>query len=224
MGELMTYLTGFSLAAGAGAKAFIPVLALGGLHYTPYFELADRFAWVASPPVLAVLGVLVIVELVVDASPELGEYSDTVAYLPKLAAGFIAFAAATGTLDESLLELSASGLLGAGTAAGTHWIRTRLRRPMREYVESVHEGFGKTATVGEAGVAVAAVGTGLFVPVLGVVLLAMIGTAALVMAAVIDRRRVDCIHAECGQPIRPGALVCKHCGREQTDILLTKGA
>jgi hypothetical protein len=224
MGELMTYLTGFSLAAGAGAKAFIPVLALGGLHYTPYFELADRFAWVASPPVMAVLGVLVIVELVVDASPERGEYSDTVAYLPKLAAGVIAFAAATGTLDESLLELGASGLLGAGTAAGTHWIRTRLRRPMREYVENVHEGFGKTATAGEAGVAVAAVGTGIFVPVLGVVLLALLGIAALTMAVIIDRRRVACIHADCGQPIRPGALVCKHCGREQTDILLTKEA
>lgn len=216
MGELMTYLTGFSLAAGTGAKAFIPVLALGGLHYTQYFELSDRFAWVASPPVLAVLAVLVIVELVVDASPELGEYSDTVAYLPKLVLGFIAFAAATGTVDQSLLELSGSGLLGAGTAAGAHWVRNQARRPLREHVEGMHEGIGKTATLGEAGIATVIAGTGLLVPVVAIMLLGLVGIAAVSMVIVIDRRRVACVHQDCGQPIRPGALVCKHCGLEQT--------
>ena len=32
---------------------------------------------------MVVLAVLVIVELVVDSSPELGQYADTVEYLPK---------------------------------------------------------------------------------------------------------------------------------------------
>jgi len=216
MSELMTYLTGFSLAAGAGAKACIPVLALGAFHYTPYFELSERFAWIASPPVMAVLTILVIAELVVDASPELGRYSDTVAYLPKLAAGFIAFAAATGSVDSSLTELAASGLLGGGTAAGMHWLRNRVRRPFRDYTEDLHEGAGKLASLGEAGVASAMAGTGLLVPPVALVLLMLLTGTALAVALALDRRRVACIHPDCGQPIRPGALVCRHCLREQS--------
>ena len=57
MPSLMSYLTGFGLASGVGAKAAIPVLMLGGLHYTEWFELSERFAWIASPPVMIVLAV-----------------------------------------------------------------------------------------------------------------------------------------------------------------------
>ena len=63
MESLMTYMAAFGLAAGAGAKAVIPVLALGAFSYTPYFELSQRFAWIADPPVMIVLGVLVFVEI-----------------------------------------------------------------------------------------------------------------------------------------------------------------
>jgi ABC-type transport system involved in cytochrome c biogenesis permease subunit len=105
MDSLMTYMAAFGLAAGAGAKAVIPVLALGAFSYTPYFELSQRFAWIADPAVMVVLGVLVFVEILVDAHPELGRFSDVAAYLPKVVAGFLGFAAVTGTLDESLVQL-----------------------------------------------------------------------------------------------------------------------
>ena len=59
MESLMTYMAAFGIAAGAGAKAFIPVLALGAFSYTPYFELSSRFEWIADPMVMAVLGVLI---------------------------------------------------------------------------------------------------------------------------------------------------------------------
>ena len=49
MESLMTIMAAFGLSAGAGAKAFIPVLALGAFSYTSYFELSERFAWVADP-------------------------------------------------------------------------------------------------------------------------------------------------------------------------------
>lgn len=213
MPSIMSLLTGFGLASGAGAKAFIPVLLLGAFHYTPYFELSERWLWIASPPVMVVLGMMVLVELWVDAHPDMGRWSDLAGYLPKLAAGFIAFAAATGTVDESLLELGASGLLGSATAGSVHWLRNRIRRPIRDFAEDIHESVGKVASLSEAGVATAVAGTAMVAPVLSLAMLAATIGVAAVIARTIDGRRVACTH--CGQPVRPGAVVCTSCGRDQ---------
>lgn len=209
MESLMTYMAAFGLAAGAGAKAFIPVLALGAFSYTPYFELSQRFAWIADPVVMVILGVLVVVEIVVDAHPDLGRYSDVVAYLPKVAAGFLGFAAVTGSLDESLMQLGASGILGGGTAAGVHWVRNQLRRPFRDLAEDAHEAAGKVASVSEAGASMTLAGTALVAPPLSV--LALVGFVAVsaVTLRSTNGRRAACVH--CGGDMRRGALVCPHC-------------
>jgi hypothetical protein len=213
MTTLMTYLSAFGLASGAGAKACIPILALGGFHYTPYFELSERFLWIADPAVMVVLGVLVVLEVAVDAHPDLGAWSDAVSYLPKLVAGFIGFAAVVGTVDSNLAALAASGLLGAGTAAGIHWTRNRVRLPFRDAAEDLHEGLGKAASLSEAGVSATLSGTAVLAPPLSAVLAVGLGAGALVAGRAVAGRRLPCVH--CGEPIRPGALVCVHCGREQ---------
>jgi hypothetical protein len=212
MESLMTYMAAFGLAAGAGAKACIPVLALGGFSYTPYFELSQRFAWIADPAVMTVLGVLVIVEIVVDAHPDLGRFSDVAAYLPKVVAGFLGFAAVTGTLDDSLVQLGASGILGGGTAAGVHWLRNQVRRPFRDLAEDTHETAGKLATFGEAGASAALSGTALVAPPVSALLLVGFVAVSMVTMRAVDARRVPC--GRCGEPIRPGALVCPHCKAE----------
>jgi len=211
--SLMTYMAAFGLASGAGAKAFIPVLALGAAHYTPYFELSDRFLWISNPAVMVVLGVMVVLEIVVDAHPELGRWTDTVQYLPKMTAGFIAFAAMVGTIDDDFAALAASGLLGAGTAGGVHFVRNAIRRPFRTIAEDLHEGIGKVASVTEAGVSLSLAGSALVVPPLSVLLVCGLVVAAVAVVRTVGRRRVAC--GVCGQPIRPGALVCVHCGAEQ---------
>ena len=213
MESLMTYMAAFGIAAGAGAKAFIPILTLGIFSYTPYFELSERFAWIADPIVLAVLAVLVIVEIVVDAHPDLGRFSDVVAYMPKVVAGFLAFAAVTGRLDSDLVQLGTSGVLGGGTAAGVHWLRNQVRRPFRDLAEDTHEAAGKLASVSEAGASATLASTALVAPPLSA--LALVGFVAFSVITVraADRRRVACVH--CGEPIRPGALVCPHCRGEQ---------
>lgn len=212
MTTLMTYLAAFGLATGAGAKACIPILALGVFHYTPYFELSERFLWISDPAVMVVLGVLVILEIVVDAHPELGAWSDVVAYLPKIVAGFIGVAAVVGTVDSSLAALAASGVLGAGTAAGVHWTRNQIRLPFRDTAEDLHEGVGKLASLSEAGVSAALSGSAVLAPPLSAVLAVSLGAGALVAGRAMDRRRFPCVH--CGEPTRPGALVCIHCGRD----------
>jgi len=212
MTEIMTYLSAFGLASGAGAKAFIPILMLGGLHYTRYFELSDRFLWIADPAVMTILAVLVILEVVVDAHPDLGRFADEVAYLPKFAAGFIGFAAVVGHVDENLLELTGSGLLGGTTAVGVHWLRNKIRKPFRMAAEDVHEGVGKVASLTEAGTSVAVAGSAMLVPPVSVVMMGGIAAAALVVSGKLAGRRVPCSH--CGKPIRPEAVVCYHCGED----------
>jgi hypothetical protein len=209
MESLMTYMAAFGLAAGAGAKAFIPILALGAFSYTPYFELSQRFAWIADPFVLIVLGVLVIVEIVVDAHPDLGRYSDVVAYLPKVVAGFLGFAAVTGNLDDSLVQLGSSGVLGGSTAAGVHWLRNQIRRPFRDLAEDAHETAGKLASVSEAGASATLAGTALVAPPLSALALLGFVAVSVVSLRAVDSRRVPC--DRCGEDIRPGALICPHC-------------
>ncbi|MCU0305325.1 MAG: DUF4126 family protein [Thermoanaerobaculales bacterium] len=209
METLMTYMAAFGLATGAGAKAFIPILALGALSYTPYFELADRFAWIADPVVMAVLGVLVVLELVVDAHPDLGRFSDLVSYLPKIVAGFIGFAAVTGRLDSDVAQLGASGVLGGGTAAGVHWLRNRVRAPFRDLAEDAHEGAGKLATLTEAGASATMAGTAVVAPPVSMALALVFVGGSLAVARRAAGRRLPCPH--CGGETRPGAIVCPHC-------------
>ena len=213
METLMTYMAAFGLATGAGAKAFIPILALGAFHYTPYFDLTGRFAWIADPLVMGILAVLVVLEIVVDSHPDLGRFSDYVSYLPKVVAGFIGFAAITGQLDSDVAQLGVSGVLGGGTAAGVHWLRNKVRQPFRDFAEDTHESAGKVASLSEAGASAALSGTAVVVPPLSMVLAFALVGGSVAVARKAEARRVPCAH--CGEPIRPGALVCVHCKREQ---------
>lgn len=212
--DLMAMLTGFGLAAGVGARAFIPVLALGLFHYTEWFELSDRFAWIASPPVLVTLAVLTLVELWVDAHPELGEYADLASYAPKMAGGFIAFAAATGTVDQSLVELAGSGLLGTMTATASTYVRNRLRAPVREVAAGMDGGLGgKIASLGEAGVAAGVSAGAILVPAVAAVVLVAVGTGGYLLGSRLGRSRVECV--ACHKPIPREAVVCGHCSAAQ---------
>ncbi len=212
MGSLMSIMSGFGLAGGAGAKAFIPLLLIGGFHYTPYFELGGQFAWIASPQVMVVLGVLVVLEILVDSVPELGEYSDVVSYLPKIVAGFIAFAAATGSIDENIGQLGISGALGGGTAAGVHWVRNQIRRPFREVAETVHGGAARFASVGEAGISTMVASSAIVAPPVAIVALGAFALAGFGVSKKLKGRTAVC--PSCGGRMYPDALACPSCGSE----------
>ncbi len=214
MSPLMSYLTGFGLASGVGAKAYVPVLALGALHHTEYFELSPQWAWIASPAVMVVLAVLTVAEIWVESDPDLAQYVDLVHYLPKAATGFIAFAAATGTVDQSLLELGASGLLGTGTAAAVAFVRHRLRGATRE-VFALHHWVGRAVGLGEAGVSATASLAAVVAPVLALAALAALVACALVLSRLGAAPLKACVNPDCRQRIPRQALACMHCGAEQ---------
>ncbi len=139
---------------------------------------------------MGIIGVLVVLEIVVDSHPDLGRFSDVVSYLPKIVAGFIGFAAVTGRLDPDVAQLGASGVLGGGTAAGVHWLRNKVRQPFRDFAEDTHESVGKLASLSEAGASAALSGSALMVPPVSMVLaLALVG-GSVVVARRSEARRV----------------------------------
>ncbi len=126
MDGLLPLITGFGLAAGAGGRASLVALLLGVFHYTPYFELSPSFAWLASIPVLFILGVIGVAEMWIDAHPDLKEFAHYPTYLSAFAVGFIALAASTGDVDSSLLSLAGSGILGGLTGTTARYARNQI--------------------------------------------------------------------------------------------------
>ena len=129
---ILSYMTAFGLAAGAGSRACMVILALGIFHYTPYFELSESYAWVATVPVMFVVAFLAVLDILADAFPDISELNDVAQYLPGLVAGFLCFAAMTGSVDNNLLHLVISGVLGGGVATGARFVRNELSEISRD--------------------------------------------------------------------------------------------
>lgn len=147
--SIMSYIVGLGLAAGAGGRAAMVVLGLGVFHHTEYFELADPYLWIASPPVMAVLVVIALVEIAADMSPDVSELADLAGYLPSFIGGFIALSAATGQVDENLLRLALSGILGGMTGTGVRWLRNRFAALVRDASDATSDKVHSTRSVGE---------------------------------------------------------------------------
>lgn len=159
---LMSILTAAGLAGASGHRAFIPVLGLGALHHyaaatveagaKPFFQLSESFAWVADPVVMAVLGVLAIVEIVAEMNPDVPELVNLAGKLPKAAAGFIATAALVGTLNENAMLLGASGLLGGAGALTVDSLRAQVKANVDEPLADASDGWStKLFSLAETG-------------------------------------------------------------------------
>lgn len=164
--ELLPLMSGFGLAAAAGSRSCLVLVALGLFHHTPYFHLSPQFAWIASPVVLCVAFVLALVEIAADAHPEISELVEVAAYLPKAVVGFIALAGSTGAVDRNLVLFAASGVVGGGTAMAVHYVRNQVRGAVHDSAgfagHHATTGLSYAETVGAIGVAAGAI----FVPAL----------------------------------------------------------
>jgi len=173
--DILSYVTAFGLASGAGGRAALVVFALGLFHHTEYFTLSESFLWVGSLPVMAVLGVLALVEILADLHPDISELQDVAGYLPAVVAGFIAFAATTGDVDSSVLHLAASGVMGGAAAASTRFCRNQLSSVVREISAGSSEKVHSLRSHGETGFVVALTASAFFWPVLVAGFLLLVG-------------------------------------------------
>lgn len=109
---MIELLTGASLASAAGLNAYVPLLVIGlADRFTTLVELPDAGSWLSGWPALAVLGVLLVVEVVADKVPAVDTINDVLQTAVRPAAGGLVVGA--GTAGEQVVD--------GGTWSGTSW-------------------------------------------------------------------------------------------------------
>jgi hypothetical protein len=171
MNESVTALFGilaaFGLSASAGLNAYIPLLVIGTVaHYTHWITLTAPFDILADPWLLIVVGLLCIVEMLVDKFPAVNHINDIIMTFIRPAAGAVVFAASANVVtDISPVIAVICGLLVAG---GVHTVKSAAIRPA---VTATTGGLGNVpVSILEDVVAAIVSFLSIVLPVLGVVL------------------------------------------------------
>ena len=167
--------TAFGLSASAGLNAYIPLLAVGLLaRYTNLITLNNPWDTLASPWIILLLAVLVIIEMLADKVPAVNHINDAIQTFIRPAAGAVAFAASANVVtDISPILALAAGLLVSGTV---HVTKSGMVRP------AITATTGGTANV-PVSIAEDVISTVL--SILAIVIPILIGTLLVVIAAFI---------------------------------------
>jgi uncharacterized membrane protein len=152
--DLLSILTSFGLGAAAGQRAIVPMLVVGLLHNTSFFDLGESWAWLGSPSVLVVLAVLSLAEIIVDWYPDSARVADIAGWVTRTVSGAMLAAAVMGSLDPTLSQLVWSGALGGTTALAMQFVRQPLRASTRELSDSGISGSDRASSVAETSGAV----------------------------------------------------------------------
>ena len=138
MDALLGILSAFGLSASAGLNAYIPLLVVALLaRYTSLIRLESPWDTLASPWVIGVLIVLLVIEFFADKVPAVNHVNDAIQTFIRPAAGAIVFAASAGGVSDVHPGMALSlGLLMSG---GVHTVKSAAVRP------------AVTATTGGAG-------------------------------------------------------------------------
>ncbi len=132
----MEFLTGTGLAVAAGLNAYIPLLVLGlAGRFLDFVDLPANWAWLENEWVLAILGVLLVVEIIADKIPAVDSINDLIQTVVRPVAGGIAFGtgSASGTAvvtDPASFFTSGSWVpiaIGVVLALGTHLTKMAAR-------------------------------------------------------------------------------------------------
>lgn len=123
---LMSVAIGLGLAAAAGFRVFVPLLALGVASRQGWLSLAPGFEWVASTPALVAFGTATVVEVLAYHVPFLDHLLDVIATPSAVVAGTLASAAVLTDLPP-VVKWSVAVLAGGG-AAGLVQTATVLAR------------------------------------------------------------------------------------------------
>ena len=109
---------GLALAAAAGFRAFVPLLAAGLAIHLGYVEPARGFDWLGEPVVLVALSVATVAEIAAYYLPGVDHALDLIGAPVAVVAGILAAAGVMVGLPDWLRWLTAIGAGGAVATAG----------------------------------------------------------------------------------------------------------
>lgn len=123
--DIAQVITAFGLASAAGLNAYIPLLLVAVAGRMGFIALASPFDLLTSWPAIIVLGVLLVVEMIVDKVPGADHVNDVVQTFVRPAAGAVLFAANTGVIQG--LDPKIALVAGLVMALGVHGAKASAR-------------------------------------------------------------------------------------------------
>ncbi|MGV9800231.1 DUF4126 domain-containing protein [Mycobacterium sp. NPDC003449] len=164
----MELLTGLGLATAAGLNAYIPLLALGLLsRFTDLLSLPHGWAWLENGWVMAIVGVLLVVEVVADKIPALDTVNDTIQTFVRPTAGGIVFGSGTASQTAAVTDPGAFAQSG-------QWIPVAIGVVTALVVSLTKTAVRPAANVASAGVAAPVLSTVEDVTSIGLVFVAIL--------------------------------------------------
>ena len=120
----MNPLSGLTLAAPAGVNAYIPLLAVALAERFGWVHLRSPFELMGSWWFIALVGVLLLIEIVADKIPAIDHANDVVQTVVRPAAGGLLAVASSGQGGVEPWLFLAAGVLVAG---GVHTVKAAAR-------------------------------------------------------------------------------------------------
>jgi hypothetical protein len=126
--SLLSIALGIGLAAAAGFRIFVPLLAAGIAARTGFLPLTDGFQWLGSTPALLMLGTAAVVEVLAYYIPGVDHVLDVVAGPAAVGAGVVASASVMADIPQGImwpLAIIAGGGIAGLTKGTTALLRAK---------------------------------------------------------------------------------------------------
>lgn len=108
-------MAGICLSAASGLRVFLPILALGLAARFGWLEVGEQFAWLASEPVLAVVGIAALFEAGAYYIPVVDNLLDLLATPAAIGGGTVIVSALLPEMND-VMQWGTALTLGGGSA------------------------------------------------------------------------------------------------------------
>jgi hypothetical protein len=116
-----------ALASAAGLRAWLPLLAAGGLARLGVLELGSSFQFLASDKALVLFGLATAIEIIGDKIPAVDHALDLIGTPLRPLAGAVLAASVLGTVADPLTSAVLGIAVGAPSALVPHVAKSALR-------------------------------------------------------------------------------------------------
>lgn len=190
--QLTTTIAAFVLSSSSGLRAYLPIFALGlaGALGIPTQQVAQSalgqsYGILTNPIVLAVLGILSVLEVIADKVPGVDHVSDAIHTAVRPVMGALIFAGTNNVVSHQSPLLA--GALGLVLAGGVHATKALVVRPTSTVTTA---GIGNpVVSIIEDVVSVTSIVLAIFFPVIALILFIIMAVLVVLIIRRIRRRR-----------------------------------